>query len=58
MNNIKNINLLKRNLIKKLIIVKIVKYWLEKYVNKENTLNKLYYIILIYINIDKDLILI
>lgn len=44
---------IKRKLIKKL---SVVKYWLEKYHDKQDTLNKLYYIILIYINNDKEII--
>lgn len=44
--------------IKKILIrnLSIVRYWLEKNINKEDTLNKLYYIILIYIKNDKNII--
>ena len=47
----KDIYLLKQKIIKNLWEVQS---WLEKNINKEDTLNKLYYIILIYIIIDKE----
>lgn len=46
-----------KNIFKKKYLIKnltLVKYWLEKYIDKENTLNKLYYIILVYIVINKE----